>query len=189
MIEKRKTALLNALKDSDAQVRVSATLALDQLEGLADLSQLLSQLSEGDRSSRIAAAYALGKIHSSKVFAPLLKALKSDDPDLRTAAVQVLGEKGHPKTLPHLVQALNDPEPGVVTEIARALGNFNDSRLPKVLASLMKREEQIVLAAIDSMGDTGLAACEEALLEALKDQRPQLRSQAALALGKLQLPD
>jgi HEAT repeat protein len=187
MLEKRKKALKDALADSEPSVRDAAAAALDQLEGLDNLPQLLTQLAEGDRRTRIAVVYALGRIQSSKIFVPLLEALKADDPDLRSVAARILGEKRHPKTLGPLVKALAEPEVGVAAEIATALGQFDDPRLPKVLGSLIKREEQIALAAIDSIGKIGLPDGEDALLAALTDERPALRSHAATALGKLKL--
>ena len=189
MPDKRKTALTIALTDSDLQVREAAGAALDQLEGLNELPRLLSQLAKGDRQSRIAAAYALGKIHSSKVFVPLLEALKSTDPDLRTVAANILGEKKHPKTLAPLVKALGDSEAGVVAEVTRALAHFPDPRLPKIFGPLIGREEEIALAAIDSIGKIGFPEGEDALIRALTDNRPGLRMHAAIALGNLRLAD
>ena len=187
MREKRRSALTKALTDADPHVREAAGTALDLLEGLDNLPQLLTQLTTGDRKARIAAVYALGRIHSSKIFLPLLEALKSKDPDLRTAAARILGEKHHPKTLAPLVNALDDPEISVVTEIATALGQFSDPRLPKVLDPLIRREEQIALAAIDALGKIGLPEGEDVLIMALTDSRPSLRSHAATALGMLRL--
>ncbi len=187
MREKRRTALTKALTDADPLVSEAAGTALELLEGLDNLPQLLAQLATGDRKTRIATVYALGRIHSSKVFVPLLEALKSKDPDLRTAAARTLGEKHHPKTLAPLVNALDDPENAVVTEIATALAQFNDPRLPKVLSPLIGRDEQIALAAIDAIGQIGFPEGEEALIIALTDSRPLLRSHAATALGKLRL--
>ena len=187
MLNKRKNALKEVLTDDDPQVREAASNALDQLEGLSDLPQLLNQLATGDRAARIAVVYALGKLQSNKIFIPLLETLKSKDPDLRTATVRILGEKHHPKTLAPLVKAHEDPEVGVVTEIAIALGKFQDPRLPKVLGSLIRREEQVALAAIDSLGEIGYPEGEDSLLKALNDSRPALRSHAARALGKLGL--
>lgn len=187
MPEKRKNALKEALSDSDPRVREAAATALDRLEGLSGLPQLLEQLATGDRATRIAAVYALGMLHSSRIFIPLLEALKSDDADLRNAAARILGEKHHPKTLAPLVKALNDPETGVIAEIATALGHFNDPRLPKVLGSLIGREEQVALAAIDSMGKMGAPEGEDTLIKALADKRPSVRSHAAMALGRLGL--
>lgn len=189
MPKKRTSALKRALEDPDTQVRAAAAEALDRIEALSDLPRLINQLTGPDRSQRIAAAYALGKVQSGKVFPPLLDALKSDDPDLRTVVASILGEKRHPKTLPHLVKALSDPEVAVVAELTKALGRFQDSRLPKVFGSLLGREEQIALAALDALGEQGRPEAEELLLKALEDQRPALRRQAAQALGKLPVAD
>ncbi len=189
MPEKRRLALTRALTDNDPQVREAAGTALDQLEGLNDFPHLLSQLARGDRQARIAAVYALGKIHSSKVFVPLLEALKSSDPDLRTVAAHILGEKKHPKTLAPLVKALEDSEAGVVAEVTRALAHFSDPRLPRVFAALIGREEEIALAAIDSIGKIGFPEGEDVLLKALTDSRATLRRSAAIALGNLRLSE
>ncbi len=189
MPDRREKALQTALSDVDPEVREAAAISLDQLEGLRDLPQLLDQLATGDRRTRIAMVYALGKIHSSKIFVPLLEALKSEDPDLRSAAAQIIGEKHHPKTLAPLVKALEDPEVGVVAEVATALGQFPDPRLSKLLGTLISREEQIALAAIDSIGRIGYPEGEDALLKALSDSRPALRIHAAAALGKLSLAE
>ena len=187
MLEERKTALIKVLSDSDPHVREAAGEALNLLEGASELPHLLIQLAKGDRGTRIAVVYALGRIHSSHIFVPLLEALKAEDPDLRTAAAHILGEKRHPKTLAPLVKALDDQEAGVVTEVATALGQFPDPRLPKILEPLIEREEQIALAAINSIGAIGLPEGEEPLLKALTDNRPSVRSHAAMALGKLML--
>lgn len=189
MLKRRRTAIKKALEDDDPQVRAAAATALDQLEALDELPQLLAQLTGKNRRNRIAAAHALGKVHSSKVFIPLLEALKSEDPDLRAVVARILGEKRHPKTLAPLVKALDDKEVGVVAEIATALGQFQDPRLPKVLSSLIGREEQVALAAIEALGEIGLPDGEDALLRALNDTRPRLRCKAALALAKLQTAD
>ncbi len=187
MLEKRKKALKEALTDTDPLVREAASTALDQIEGLSELPQLLTLLATGDRRTRIAMVYALGRIHSVKVFVPLLEALRADDPDLRAASARILGEKHHPKTLAPLLQALDDPEAGVAAEVVTALGQFSDSRLPKLLAALVSREEQVALAAIDSIGTIGFPDGEDTLLKALADNRPALRRHAAIALGKLRL--
>jgi HEAT repeat protein len=187
MLEQRKNALKKALTDPDPDVRETAATALDLLEGLNELPDLLAQLAGGDRASRIAAVYALGKIHSSKIFIPLIESLKAQDADLRVAAARILGEKHHPKTLSPLVEALEDQATGVVAEVVTAIGQFHDPRLPQLLGPLIKREEQVALAAIDAIGRMGYPDGENHLIQALFDERPALRKQAARALGMLRL--
>jgi HEAT repeat protein len=173
------------LNDSDADVRQAAANALDALEALTDLEQLLKRFEQGERGERIAAAYALGRVNSTKVFPPLLAALKSDDPDLRLVVVKVLGEKQHPKTLAALVKLLDDLEPGIQAETATALAGFADRRLINCLAPLLKRDQQVALAALETIGSLGFPEGEAPLLEALRDERKEIRLKAAEMLGRL----
>ncbi|PLX94134.1 MAG: hypothetical protein C0619_03470 [Desulfuromonas sp.] len=181
-----KQALQKALSDGDEGVRQAAAVSLDALEGREHLDELLAQLKGDDRGQRIAAAYALERVSSTKIFIPLLEALKSQDSDLRAAVAQVLGGKRHPKTLGPLVKALADPEPGVQVEIIKALSGFSDRRIPACLEPLLKKGEEVSLAAIEALGVLGFAEGEKGLIQALEDQRPRVRRAAAEALGRLQ---
>lgn len=182
----RKQALQKALSDADESVRQAAASSLDALEARESIDVLLSQLKSGDRGRQVAAIYALERINSPKIFLPLLEALKSKDPDLRAAVAQVLGSKRHPKTLGPLVKALTDPEPGVQVEIVRALSGFSDRRIPATLEPLLKKSDEVALAAVEALGTLGFSEGEATLIRALADQRPRIRRAAAEALGQLQ---
>ena len=187
MLKERISALQALLNDAQPVVRQAASAALEELEAIADTEHLLDMLKSGSRGERIAAAYALERVNAAKVFPPLLDALKSDDADLRSVVVRVLGRKKHPKTAAALVKMLDDDIVPVQVEAARALGGFADRRLPEHLAPLVKQEEQVALAAIESIGQLAFPEGEAALLAALRDQRPEIRSRAAEMLGKLHL--
>lgn len=185
MLGRRCSALRAMLNDPQAEVRQAAADSLDALEAVADLDQLLGRLQHGARAQRIAAAYALERINAAKIYPPLLEALNSADADLRLVVVKVLGSKRHPKTLAALVKMLNDPEPGIQVEAARVLAGFTDRRLPEYLEPLLRRDEQVALAAIETLGLLAFPEGEEPLLGALRDQRPTVRAKAAEMLGKL----
>lgn len=186
MSRERKQALQKALSDADDSVRQAAASSLDSLEARESLEVLLTQLIGGDRGQQIAAVYALELISSPKVFLPLIEALKSPDSDIRAAVAQVLASKRHPKTLGPLVKALPDPEPGVQVEIIKALARFSDRRVPACLKPLVKKTDEVALAAIEALGTLGFAEGEAALIQALSDERPRIRRAAAEALGQLQ---
>jgi len=186
MSQERIQALQKALSDPDDAVRQAAASSLDTLEAREGIDALLAQLKSGERGQQIAAVYALEKINSPKVFIPLLETLKSKDPDLRAAVAQVLAGKRHPKTLAPLVKALSDPEPGVQVEIVRALAAFSDRRIPACLEPLLKKTDEVALAAVEALGTLGFAEGEPLLFAALTDERPRIRRAAAKALGQLQ---
>jgi len=187
MLENRRNALRAMLNDPQTVVRQAAAASLDALEAVADLDRLLDRLQNGERGERIAAAFALERVNSAKIFPHLLEALKSDDADLRLVAVQVLGAKKHPKTVAALVKALDDQEAGIQAEAARVLAGFVDRRLPEYLAPLLGRDQQVALAAIETLGALAFPEAEESLLGALRDSRTTVRAKAAEMLGKLHL--
>ncbi len=187
MLKNRQNALRAMLNDPQLEVRQAAAASLDALEAVADLDQLLDKLQRGERSEKISAAFALERVNTARIFPPLLDALKCDDPDLRLVVVKVLGMKKHPKTLAALIKMLDDSESGVQTETARVLAGFADRRLPEYLAPLLARGEQVALAAIETLGALAFPEGEEALLEALRDQRAVVREKAAEMLGKLHI--
>lgn len=185
MLDERRRVLQELLQDPDAEVQQAAADSLDAVEAVADLDRLLENLGGADRGARIAAAYALEKINSAKVYPPLLEALQQSDPDLRLVAVQVLGVKRHPKSLGALMKLLDDPEPGIQVATAKAVAGFADRRLPEYLGSLINREEQVALAAIEALGHLAFPEGEAPLLKAVKDERVRVRKLAAEMLGKL----
>lgn len=187
MLEDRRNALRALLDDPQVEVQQAAAASLDAIEAVADLDRLLNRLQHGGRGEQIAAAFALERVNSAKIFPPLLAALQGSDPDLRLVVVQVLGGKKHPKTIGALIKLLDDPEGGIQAETARVLAGFADRRLPDYLAPLLKRHEQVALAAIEALGELAFPEGEGPLLEALQDERVAVRCKAAEMLGKLHL--
>ena len=98
MLEDRKQALRERLKDPDEGVRQAAASALDALESALDLTEILDLLKRGSRGQRVKALLALERINSVEVFPPLLAALSFPDEDIRSTAVQVLGRKKIPRS-------------------------------------------------------------------------------------------
>ncbi|MEJ2200506.1 MAG: HEAT repeat domain-containing protein [Desulfuromonadaceae bacterium] len=163
MLDKRKQALRERLKDPDENVRQAAARALEDLESAMDLEKLLEILKMGTRGQKVKALFALERINTPEVFPPLLAALTFPDEDIRATAIQVLGA-------------------------AEAVGAFSDARLiPYLVGLLTEQDAELVKSAIRSLGTIGRKDAEAPLLEMLNHAQASIRLEAALALGKLEL--
>lgn len=188
MLEERKSALRKALNDPEPTVRSAASDSLEKIESLGELSRTLEHLKTGDRGQKIQAIFTLGRINDPRTIPPLLAMLKSSDPDIRSTAVQVLGQKHDPKTIGPVVKHLGDPDSAVRVHAARALGFFSDRRLVPYLAKVLgDRDEQLVLEAVKSLRSMGFAEAEKPLISLLDHDHPTIRTEAAAALGDLDI--
>ena len=187
-LEERRNLLISLLKDADEEVRLAASQALEALDSCQELEQIIRNLRSDKRGLRIKAIFATEKVTSTEVFPPLIGLLKDPDPDVRSAVVQVLGSKAHPKTLNHLVRHLKDPAPAVRVHTAEALGQFRDARLVPYLAAVLdSSDEQLVVAALHSLGALNAPEAADRLQTQCKDQRAVVRRAAAEALGTIPL--
>lgn len=185
-LEQRRNLLVGMLNDADEKVRLAAASALETLESFQELKQILESLRSDKRGERVKAIFAMEKVISPDVFPHLVSLLKDPDPDIRSVAVQILGVKAHPKSLNGLVRHLKDPAPAVRVHTAEALGHFKDARLvPYLSAVLNDQDEQLVVAAVNSLAAINLPEAVPPLLPLCKDSRAVVRQAAAAALGKL----
>lgn len=185
-LEQRRQLFIALLNDSEEEVRMAASAALDRLESLQELRQVIDNLTSDKRGQRVKAIFAMESIRSTEVFPHLIGLLKDADPDIRGAAIQVLGVKAHPKTLASLVKHLKDPAPSVRVHTAEALGHFNDVRLaPYLTAVLGDSDEQLVASAARSLGRIGAPESAAALAKLARDGRATVRLAAIQALSDL----
>ena len=152
--DKATRALVGAMADPIAEVRVRAARALGNIrtsEALAPLVRALDDpgrwsairvagilIGAGDeavdillrefehmpRHARISAIDIFGRIRSLKSIPLLARLLRSDDPDARARAAFALGNIGDPGTAPALVETLRDPSWPARAMAARALGRL-----------------------------------------------------------------
>jgi HEAT repeat protein len=85
-------ALIDVLKDADAEVRINSANALAAI-GSPAIDSLTAALVGPNRDARAAAAYALGQMGSEGVpaVAALVKALQDAETEVRRQAAQALG--------------------------------------------------------------------------------------------------
>jgi HEAT repeat protein len=155
-IRQRINLLRPLLRDTDQDVRVAASRAIEHLEVTSDIDEILQALKTGSTGARIAAIHALGEIGGEKVIAPLVYCAGRPEADIRSAAVGALGRLVEPSTLPVLIERLDDENQAVQARAIIAIGSFPSS-----------------------------AALRERLRPFLKERDGSLEAEAALALAHL----
>lgn len=182
--------LLNALKHQQASVRLHAVKALmqEELEPELAMRRFTAALADGEPSIRLAAIQAMGRVGDLAI-PTLIKALDHPDKLMRREAAHALGRLGSraaPAVLP-LTNALKDSDRWVVQEAAKALGEIGP-------------EARVAIPAlIELLADTHFLACRLAswalvrigpaavlaLIDAVEDADPYVRSEAVWALAHL----
>ncbi len=185
-LSKRFDALRRALKDSDEQVRLAASTALEQIEALSGLDALVENFKHGDKQTQIRSLYAFGKIHSDRALTALVFALKMEDEDVRTAAIRAIGEQHHVRALGPLLEVLGNETETCQVAIIDILPDFKDPDVVNVLRGMLKSKSvDVVEATIRAVGKLGDRSIEDALLIILAKGPTRLRRAAAEALGLL----
>jgi len=120
-------ALLEALEDASAAVRIAAAQALGQLGARKAVAQLITTLfTDDDDEARKAAAYALGLIGDEDATRALVWTLTQREgvPAVRGMAAESLAYVGAKSAVPALLVTLDDPSPEVRFWSAFALGEL-----------------------------------------------------------------
>ena len=177
-------ALLDALKDSDPEVREQALVALSQVGGSAAVEALKQAITNNDWRVRKQAAWGLGMQGGQGAVDLLIAALRDQHSDVREQAAWALGLKGDSSAVGPLVTALTDQDHGVRAQAAWALGMKGDnSAVAGLIDALRDSSAQVRTQAAWALGMKGNGESVDALIAALKDASAQVRAQAAWALG------
>jgi bla regulator protein BlaR1 len=103
-------ALIEALRDSDRQVREHAAMGLAASPGTDVIDPLLSALKDPDAQVREKAAIGLAFRRDPKIVDPLLSALEDSDAQVREKAAIALGASGDQRAIGALTKAMTDPD-------------------------------------------------------------------------------
>ncbi len=117
--------LIEALKDSDEDVRRASAEALGKIQDPQAVPALIQTLKDSDKDVRQASAEALGKIGDSQAVPALIQTLKDSEWDVRRASAEALVQIGKP-AVPTLIQTLKDSSEDVRRLSAEALGKIQD---------------------------------------------------------------
>lgn len=120
-------------------------------------------------------------------FLALLADLKSKDPEKVVFAVQMLGATGNPEATNELISLLKTgPRNDITNMIIETLGALrNEEAIDTLLSYLTHRRSDARVAAIFALESFSSPKTKPALEQKLRDSDPQVRTSAALALGKI----
>ncbi len=196
--------LVNALADSNEEIRRAASGALEEIDAewtqsdkaRNTLPDLIKHLLNKDGHIRIAAADALERLDpqwpeaeaAHSVIPNLVNALFEKENGVRIAGADVLGAIGPSaaKAVPHLAKALSTPDKVFRVSVAEALGRMGpvaEESAPSLIKILADGEE-VADAAAESLGKMGPGAILN-LVEALRENDGNIRNGAALALDTI----
>jgi len=182
-------ALVEALRDADVSVRLSAAHALGDLQDSAAVLALMRAVTQDpDAGVRKTAAWALGEIEDARAVPALTQALTSDDDEeVRRMAAWALGEIEDPSAIDGLSVGLRDTSREVRAAAIRALGEIEDARaIPAITLALRDEDPEIRKHAAWALGEIEDPRAVEPLFAALGDASAEVRRQAAWALGEIE---
>ena len=182
-------ALIKAAKDSDAKVRASVVGSLDtagmiERGDAAVIAVWLEALRDSDRNVRRVAAGALGSVRTKAAVAALIEALQDREASVRRSVADSLARRDAAEAVPGLIQLLSDQDKEVRNAASRALVAIGQGAAQAVVVALRNQDGNIRSGAALILGKLGLnPECLAALSEALKDQDASVRRSAALSIG------
>jgi HEAT repeat protein len=150
-----KAALLDALKDDDANIRAGALLTLVRF-GNEALPHLRAAMGDGSPAVRRSAATGLSRFDVT--VAPLLiAALKDDDKEVREAALRsLLDLRAEDKALlPLMAEALKDQDKTVRQGAAYVMKRFKEAGITYLLPLVDDPESDVQYAAVYAIDDIG----------------------------------
>jgi HEAT repeat protein len=183
--------LVQAAKSGAEASRIKA---IDQLAALgekaADAVPSLTQLlTDGSANIRAHAAHALGNIGSAAkpAAAPLSNLLKDNDETVRRQAIKALTaiRPGPQIMIPLVTRIIEDSDPAVKVRILHAVSEAGPTAVPALIEAL--NNEKAAYWACLILREMGPEAKDAVpgLIAKLKDPRPEVRREAALALGAM----
>jgi len=155
---------------------------------VGELETLISELTSEDDAR---AARALSQIpqHGEPALDFLLNLYASDEPDQRWWAVVALSSMDYPRANSALIQALGDGDPTVRQCAAAGLRQHPiPDAVPRLIEALGDEDRLLARLASGALAATGPEAIPP-LSQAMQSEIPQVRIEAARALGQSGDPD
>ena len=179
------STFIDALSDSDPNVRARAARALGQHRVHAAATVLRSALGDEDADVRKRAASALGRIRDHAALDGLLNLLRDPVQEVRERAAWALGTLRNPAAVEGLVAALEGTDPAGQERIAWALGRIRDPQATRgMIAALTLIAGDGLLEVIEALTRIGGEPAMEALIELMDTDDPEVRRAVIDALSR-----
>lgn len=200
--KKATSYLLRLLKDHDHDVRIFCVTILGEIQDPSAVDNLVEALNDPNENVKHAAIESLGKIGDVRAVEPLIDCLNQDF-WIQYPAIIALGNIGDPAAIKHLIKLINDEK--LRDAVIEALGKIGDVSVIPVMSDILfysndasLRNDMIAslinIQRIVKPEGTCLPSIKNALknnelinhlLNSLKDQDPEVKKNAIIALGWL----
>jgi HEAT repeat protein len=178
-------------------VKIKAISALGKIDDPRVVEFLITVLNDNDSSIRSRVIFALGKKKDRHTIECLLVALKDENPHVRAAAADTLGRIKNPVAVLPLISVIKDKNSEVRINVVSALGEMKDPRSVELLISSFKDENadvriraiQILSGWADKWQSEPIKdfrVVSPLIIILLRDKDPEVRLNAACALGKIE---
>ncbi len=182
--------LVEALKHSDAMVKVHAAHSLGQISSPLALTSLIEALDHSSKSVRFEAAWALGQIKSPSSAKALASLLTDNDISVQSQAVQSLKNIGV-SAISAVAKMLNTPSSHTRSVAARTLGQIGMEEVVPLLAKVL-RDDEYAYVRCDvalALGEIGTHDAVFYLSQSLKDADRSVRNAVLRALAQVNSPE
>lgn len=206
-----------AQADTDGEVRRAAVEALGQIGGSRVLAVLSDLARAGDGRIAQAALAAMSRLGHPRAIEELLAALATSDVERRKNVVRLLGDRGGALAIAALQWTVtHDPDPGVVQAALDALAHLatpqaiaalieltadenhrslcvaalarvGSPMAPEIVRGLKHSNPQVRCAVVQALARLDGEAVTDALVTALRDEDPSVRTTALTALAQKRL--
>jgi HEAT repeat protein/beta-lactamase regulating signal transducer with metallopeptidase domain len=180
--------LINALRDTDVEVRAQAAHVLGDQEderAIAALSRALRE--DSDAGVRKAAAWALGNIGDARGVPALTDAMRDSSREVRAMSVWALGEIEDARAVPALAEAVRDSDLEIRRQAVWALGQIEDrAAIPALTVALRDQSPEVREMAVWALAEIEDPQAVAPLASMLGDGSAAVRKQVAWALGQIE---
>jgi HEAT repeat protein/protein-S-isoprenylcysteine O-methyltransferase Ste14 len=176
--------LIALLNDGDSYVRRTAVESLGRTGSSRAVQPLIEALEDPTRDMANAAVRALGQIRHPDVIPLLIKALHNPAWNATDAAAQALGELRAQEAIGPLIQCFEEMPNCSYHLVGEALWNLNSERAVDAWIAGLKKGSWWYprTACAAELGKKKLEKGLQPLQDALKDESPEVRRAAVLAL-------
>ncbi|MBN2206548.1 MAG: HEAT repeat domain-containing protein [Candidatus Aminicenantes bacterium] len=182
--------LIALLGDADPYVRRTAAESLGRTDSSQAVQPLLTALEDPVQDVVNAAVRALGRIPHPEVIPVLIRALRNDDWGAAGAAAQALGEMGAEEAIEPLIRCFEESPTCPYDRVGTALRQLGSDRAVDAWIAGLSRAGWWYPRAFcaSALGRYKMEKGLGPLQDALKDESPQVRRAAVLALMEFRSP-